>query len=287
MSSVFWLIGPLWIDRQICARPAYCQPRNRAPGYRRDDFTSIDPPSLAFSDKHPVTTRMSDRRPTASPWFEINGTGRRRWMGATERRRQAMGEETNIDDTGLGRRDVLLTAGAAMLTGISAVGPVTSSAANAQGAPRGTPSVRDTAPLGARLQGVQHFGVTVQNMDRAFEFYTEVLGGTEVMRDGDFQGETIHNTLLTDQEIVARERKVNPRTIGVPDLEGRRAAPRRPLRPVRQCRDRAAAISRRRAADGQRRQLCRAARSHEPGLSALDAHLLLHSRRCRLQQVHP
>lgn len=74
--------------------------------------------------------------------------------------------------------------------------------------------------LGARLQGVQHFGVTVQSMDRAFEFYTEVLGGNEVMRDGDFQGEPIHNTLMADQEIVARERKVNPRTIGVPDLKG-------------------------------------------------------------------
>jgi hypothetical protein len=56
-------------------------------------------------------------------------------------------------------------------------------------------------------------------MDRAFAFYTEVLGGTEVMRDGDFQGERIHNTLLTDQELVARERKVNPRTLGVPDLK--------------------------------------------------------------------
>jgi catechol 2,3-dioxygenase-like lactoylglutathione lyase family enzyme len=79
---------------------------------------------------------------------------------------------------------------------------------------------RNNAALGTRLQGVQHFGVTVQNMDRAFEFYTEVLGGKEVMRDGDFQGEKIHNTLMTDQEIVARERKVNPRTIGVPDLRG-------------------------------------------------------------------
>jgi catechol 2,3-dioxygenase-like lactoylglutathione lyase family enzyme len=79
---------------------------------------------------------------------------------------------------------------------------------------------RDNAVLGARLQGVQHFGLTVQNMDRAFAFYTEVLGGNEVMRDGDFRGERIHNTLLTDQEIVARERKVNPRTIGVPDLRG-------------------------------------------------------------------
>lgn len=72
--------------------------------------------------------------------------------------------------------------------------------------------------LGARLQGVQHFGVTVDNMDRAFAFYTEVLGGTEIMRDGDFQGERIHNTLLTDQEIEARLKRVNPLTMGVPDL---------------------------------------------------------------------
>jgi catechol 2,3-dioxygenase-like lactoylglutathione lyase family enzyme len=70
------------------------------------------------------------------------------------------------------------------------------------------------------LQGVQHFGLTVQNMNRAFEFYTEVLGGTQVMRDGDFHGEGIHNTLLTDQEIEARARQVNPRTMGVPDLRG-------------------------------------------------------------------
>ena len=57
-------------------------------------------------------------------------------------------------------------------------------------------------------------------MERAFAFYTEVLGGTEVMRDGDFHGERIHNTLLTDQEIEARERQVDPRTLGIPDLRG-------------------------------------------------------------------
>jgi catechol 2,3-dioxygenase-like lactoylglutathione lyase family enzyme len=67
---------------------------------------------------------------------------------------------------------------------------------------------------------VHHFGLTVQNMDRAYAFYTEVLGGTEVMRDGDFQGERIHNTLLTDQDIEARVRRVNPRTMGIPDLRG-------------------------------------------------------------------
>ena len=37
-------------------------------------------------------------------------------------------------------------------------------------------------------RGVQHFRLAVQNMDRAFALYTEVLGGNEVMRDGDFQG---------------------------------------------------------------------------------------------------
>jgi catechol 2,3-dioxygenase-like lactoylglutathione lyase family enzyme len=82
------------------------------------------------------------------------------------------------------------------------------------------PARRSGSALGARLQGVQHFGVTVQNMNRAYEFYVDVLGGTEIMRDGDFQGERIHNTLLTDQEILAKETRVNPRTIGVPDLKG-------------------------------------------------------------------
>lgn len=74
--------------------------------------------------------------------------------------------------------------------------------------------------LGARLQGVQHFGLTVQNMERAYEFYTQVLGGTEIMRDGDFQGEVIHNTLLLTEELSAKDRHVNPRTLGVPDLRG-------------------------------------------------------------------
>ncbi len=75
-----------------------------------------------------------------------------------------------------------------------------------------------SASLATRLQGVQHFGVTVQDMERAFEFYTEVLGGTEILRDGDFHGEKIHNTLLTDQMLEARRRRVNPGTLGIPDL---------------------------------------------------------------------
>jgi catechol 2,3-dioxygenase-like lactoylglutathione lyase family enzyme len=83
-----------------------------------------------------------------------------------------------------------------------------------------TSAARDNAPLGQRIRGFQHFGMTVQNMDRAFEFYTEILGGTEIMRDGDFHGEKIHNTLMLNDEIEAIEQKINPVTIGVPDLRG-------------------------------------------------------------------
>ena len=129
-----------------------------------------------------------------------------------------MNELKQTDEANPGRRDVLRTAGAAMLTGMAAAGATLATPANAQGTL--TAAARNSGPLGARLQGVQHFGLTVQNMDRAFAFYTEVLGGTEIMRDGDFQGERIHNTLLTDQEIEARERRVNPRTMGIPDLKG-------------------------------------------------------------------
>jgi len=120
------------------------------------------------------------------------------------------------DDTNIGRRGVLRAAGVAALGGLSAA---SASAALAEDVRRTTPAARNSGPLGARLQGVQHFGLTVQNMDRAFAFYTEVLGGTEVMSDGDFYGEPIHNTLLTDQDIEARVRNVNPRTMGVPDLK--------------------------------------------------------------------
>ncbi len=114
----------------------------------------------------------------------------------------------------LNRRDVIRAASATMVVG---AGAAIVDAVPASAQTRGT---SDGASLGMRLQGVQHFGLTVQRMDRAYEFYTEVLGGTEVMRDGDFYGERIHNTLLTDQEIEARVRQVNPRTMGIPDLRG-------------------------------------------------------------------
>ena len=112
------------------------------------------------------------------------------------------------------RRQALCAAGSAVLAGLAAAALPQVGEAQSRNPSRST----SKGSLGSRLQGVQHFGVTVQNMDRAFEFYTQVLGGTEVMRDGDFHGERIHNTLLTDEEILAHERGVNPRTLGVPDL---------------------------------------------------------------------
>ena len=145
----------------------------------------------------------------------------------------------------------------------------------------------NTGPLGARLQGVQHFGLTVQNMDRAFAFYTEVLGGTEVMRDGDFQGERIHNTLLTDQEIEARERQVNPRTMGIPDLRG--GAQRLDVRFIQfdnvviellQYRDAAQPA-------GSGAAFAEPLDHMSPAYPAHDAHLLPHPRRRRFQPVHP
>lgn len=117
--------------------------------------------------------------------------------------------------SGLSRRDVFRAAGAAGVVALSAT-----AAADFVAAPARAATPRDDAPLGLRLQGVQHFGVTVDNMDRAFEFYTEVLGGTEVMRDGDFKGIDIHNTIMTDQEILAAAEGVAPASIGVPDLAG-------------------------------------------------------------------
>ena len=127
-----------------------------------------------------------------------------------------MKHETRDDESELPRRTVLQSVGAAMVGGLAATAlPLAQAGAQAAGR---RASMSDHAPLGARLQGVQHFGVTVQDMDRAFAFYTEVLGGTEVMRDGDFHGERIHNTLLADQDIEARARRINPQTMGVPDL---------------------------------------------------------------------
>lgn len=129
-----------------------------------------------------------------------------------------MTELNERDAASLDRRAMLHATGSAVLAGVAGVSLAAPAAA--QTFDRMSAAQRNNAPLSARLQGVQHFGLTVQNMERAHEFYTEVLGGTEVFRHGDFQGDAVQNTLLADQEIVANELGVNPGTIGVPDLRG-------------------------------------------------------------------
>lgn len=131
-----------------------------------------------------------------------------------------MDELNSLGSAGLiDRRNALSVSGAVVLGGlVAASGTVGTAAAQSGAVQRATAAAANA--LGQRLQGVQHFGLTVQRMDRAFEFYTEVLGGTEILRDGDFQGEQIHNTLLADQDIEAHARSINPRTMGVPDLRG-------------------------------------------------------------------
>lgn len=126
-----------------------------------------------------------------------------------------MKDHTDCGEADMQRRYLLQGAGVAITGGLLASSTTTTNAATDSNS-----IARNEGPLGERLQGVQHFGLTVQNMDRAFTFYTQVLGGTEVMRDGNFYGERIHNTLLADQDIEARARKVNPRTMGIPDLRG-------------------------------------------------------------------
>ena len=125
-------------------------------------------------------------------------------------------EQTLSGKNKVSRRDALRGIGA--ITIASVIPPTIAMAA---AAPFESASANlDSAPLGKRIRGFQHFGMTVQNMDRAFEFYTQILGGTEIMRDGDFHGEKIQNTLMLNDEIEAIEQKINPATIGVPDLRG-------------------------------------------------------------------
>jgi catechol 2,3-dioxygenase-like lactoylglutathione lyase family enzyme len=88
---------------------------------------------------------------------------------------------------------------------------------------RDAPSGR--ASLGHCLQGVQHFGVTVDDMDKSIEFYTEVLGGKLALSGDGFYGEVLHNTLFQKEDIDALSLGGAPKARAVPDIrDGRREA---------------------------------------------------------------
>ena len=71
------------------------------------------------------------------------------------------------------RRKAIQTV-ATLAAGAAASAPATAVPARAQGVNKPSQAARNGGALGARLQGVQHFGLTVQNMERAFEFYTSL-----------------------------------------------------------------------------------------------------------------
>jgi len=72
--------------------------------------------------------------------------------------------------------------------------------------------------LAQHLQGVQHFGITVDDMDKAIEFYTEVLGGKIAIGGDGFYGEDLHNLLFQKEELEAIQKGINPRSVGVPNI---------------------------------------------------------------------
>jgi catechol 2,3-dioxygenase-like lactoylglutathione lyase family enzyme len=72
--------------------------------------------------------------------------------------------------------------------------------------------------LGPMLQGVQHVGVTVDDMKKSLEFYIEVLGGRLAIAGNGFYGPVLHNTLFQVEDIQAIEQSRSPRSNGVPDL---------------------------------------------------------------------
>lgn len=82
------------------------------------------------------------------------------------------------------------------------------------------PIVEQKAPsaLSKQLRGVHHIGLTVEDMGKAVEFYTEVLGGKIIIPEFGLDGDIMHNTLLQKEEIEAIEKKVDLKSIGIPNL---------------------------------------------------------------------
>jgi len=72
--------------------------------------------------------------------------------------------------------------------------------------------------LSQRLRGVHHFGLTVEDMGKALEFYTEVLGGQLIISEEGLAGDTMHNTLLQKEELEAAQAGVDPQSRAVPNL---------------------------------------------------------------------
>lgn len=75
-----------------------------------------------------------------------------------------------------------------------------------------------SSALGHYLQGLQHFGITVDDMAKSIEFYIDVLGGKIAVSGDGFIGDVVHNTLFQKEDIEAMEQGIDPRTLGVANL---------------------------------------------------------------------
>jgi catechol 2,3-dioxygenase-like lactoylglutathione lyase family enzyme len=75
-----------------------------------------------------------------------------------------------------------------------------------------------TRSLGPMLQGVQHVGITVDDMRKSLDFYIGVLGGKLALAGNGFYGEVLQNTLFQKEEIDAIQQGSRTRTFGVPDI---------------------------------------------------------------------
>nr|WP_322661716.1 AtaL-like protein [Dendronalium sp. ChiSLP03b]MDZ8206788.1 AtaL-like protein [Dendronalium sp. ChiSLP03b] len=78
--------------------------------------------------------------------------------------------------------------------------------------------------LGHYLQGVQHFGVTVQDMTQSLEFYTEVLGGVVVVAENNLTGDGMQNTLFQKEELDALAQGIDPKNSEIPSLRDAKEA---------------------------------------------------------------
>jgi len=72
--------------------------------------------------------------------------------------------------------------------------------------------------LSQRLRGIHHVGITVEDMGKALEFYTEVLGGQLIISEEGQAGDTMHNTLLQQEELEAAQAGIDQEALAVPNL---------------------------------------------------------------------
>jgi alkylhydroperoxidase/carboxymuconolactone decarboxylase family protein YurZ/catechol 2,3-dioxygenase-like lactoylglutathione lyase family enzyme/ketosteroid isomerase-like protein len=75
-----------------------------------------------------------------------------------------------------------------------------------------------SSSLGHYLQGLQHVGITVNDLTKSLEFYVDILGGKPAIGGNGFIGDELHNLLFQKEDLEAWKQGLNPTTIGVPNI---------------------------------------------------------------------